>query len=71
VRLLDVVLPGHVFDIYLSTRRKGTINGHLWRSKPIAFDDASNLAQHLVAACFILIAYLSGMRPGEVLSLKG
>lgn len=57
-------------DTYLSTLCKGTINGHLWRSKPIAFDDAADLAQHLVTTCFILIAYLSGMRPGEVLSLK-
>ncbi|MGM7774740.1 hypothetical protein ACSVHC_23680 [Arthrobacter sp. KNU-44] len=57
-------------DTYLSTPCKGTINGQLWRSKPIAFDHAANLAQHLVTACFILIAYLSGMRPGEVLSLK-
>ncbi len=55
---------------YLSTRCKGTINGHRWRSKPIAFDDAADVAQHLVTACFILITYLSGMRPGEVLSLK-
>ena len=26
--------------------------------------------QHLVTACFVVIAYLSGMRPGEVLSLE-
>ncbi|MEV8183291.1 tyrosine-type recombinase/integrase [Specibacter sp. NPDC078692] len=57
-------------DAYLATNCRGTIDGEPWRSRPIPFDDVTNIAQHLVTACYILIAYLSGMRPGEVLSLE-
>jgi integrase len=31
---------------------------------------SDGLARHLIAACFVVIAYLSGVRPGEVLSLE-
>lgn len=57
-------------DAYLTTQCRGTLDGHVWRKRPIPFDDATNLAQHLVTACFIIIAYLSGTRPGEALSLE-
>jgi integrase len=57
-------------NTYLSRQCSGSIDGRLWRERPIPFDDAKGFAQHLVTACFILIAYLSGMRPGEVLSLE-
>lgn len=57
-------------DAYLNYRCEGTIEGRIWRSRPISFQGATGLAQHLVTACFILISYLSGMRPGEVLSLE-
>ncbi|MFF9627277.1 hypothetical protein [Streptomyces griseosporeus] len=46
------------------------LNGELWRPDPITYEDALLLARALSTACFIVIAYLSGMRPGEVLNLR-
>lgn len=48
----------------------GLIDGQRWRDDPIDESETRPLARHLMAACFIVIAYLSGMRPGEVLSLE-
>lgn len=48
----------------------GLIDGQRWRDDPIDESQTRPLARHLMAACFIVIAYLSGMRPGEVLSLE-
>lgn len=47
----------------------GTIGGQPWR-QAVDFNEALDLLRHLTAACFIVIAYLTGMRPGEVLALK-
>jgi integrase len=47
----------------------GRLDGRPWRDRPIRFEEAPALARHLSAACFMVIAYLSGMRPGEVLTL--
>ena len=43
----------------------GLIDGQRWRDDPIDESETRPLARHLMAACFIVIAYLSGMRPGE------
>lgn len=48
----------------------GLVDGQRWRDDPIDESETRPLARHLMAACFIVIAYLSGMRPGEVLSLE-
>ncbi|MBF6253926.1 hypothetical protein IU414_18270 [Nocardia farcinica] len=48
----------------------GTVDGRPWRENPIEEPEARSLARHLMAACFIVVAYLSGMRPGEVLALE-
>lgn len=48
----------------------GTLNGEPWRQASISYDEAGVLIRHLVTACFIVIAYLSGMRSGEVLNLQ-
>lgn len=48
----------------------GEIDGQCWRKDPIDESEARPLARHLMAACFIVIGYLSGMRPAEVLSLE-
>jgi hypothetical protein len=48
----------------------GTVNGQPWRNQPIRTDELGPLTRHLATACFILISYLSGMRPGEVLTLR-
>jgi integrase len=55
---------------YLSTPVTGRLQGHPWRDRSIAYHEAEWLLQHLSTACFIVIAYLSGMRPGEVLTLR-
>jgi hypothetical protein len=41
-----------------------------WRRQRIAYHEAEQLAQHLSTACYVVIAYLSGMRPGEALTLR-
>ncbi|WP_304106093.1 hypothetical protein [Mycolicibacterium bacteremicum] len=67
--LLDSGLP-IAEDAYLTTPIRGTLDSHIWRAGPIAFDEARMLARHLSTACLIVIAYLSGARPGEVLNLR-
>ncbi|WP_330452233.1 MULTISPECIES: integrase [unclassified Streptomyces] len=47
----------------------GTLEGAPWRT-PIDYNEAAALMRHLGTACFIVIAYLTGMRPGEVLGLR-
>ncbi|TFC11093.1 hypothetical protein [Cryobacterium sp. MDB2-33-2] len=56
-------------DTYLFTSPTATIDDSVWQTR-IRYDDAPRYAQILMTACFIVIAYLSGMRPGEVLSLR-
>ncbi|WP_458682755.1 hypothetical protein [Prescottella equi] len=48
----------------------GILEGRPWLPQPIDHSEARELARHLSAACFVVIAYLSGMRTGEVLSLE-
>jgi len=52
----------------------GTITGHIedrpWREQPLTTQELPGLVSHLSAACFVVISYLSGMRPGEVLNLR-
>jgi integrase len=57
-------------DCYLFTPARGVIDGRPWRDRPITFDQAPILARHLSTACFVIIAYLSGQRPGETLNLR-
>lgn len=46
------------------------MDGQAWQQHPITFAEAEHLIRHLFTACFIVIAYLSGARPGEVLALR-
>jgi integrase len=46
------------------------IDGRPWRDQPITVTELPTLARLLSAASFVVIAYLSGMRPGEVLNLR-
>lgn len=48
----------------------GGVDGVPWRNKQIGYAEARRMAVLLRTACFIVIAYLSGMRPGEVLNLQ-
>ncbi|MFI6743515.1 hypothetical protein ACIBI9_62510 [Nonomuraea sp. NPDC050451] len=47
----------------------GTIAGSPWRDT-LDLGETDRLMIHLGTACFIVIAYLTGMRPGEVLGLR-
>jgi hypothetical protein len=53
----------------LPTPINGTVNGESW-TESIDFYEAPSLMRHLSTACFIVLTYLTGMRPGEVLSLR-
>ncbi|WP_405801107.1 integrase [Streptomyces halstedii] len=47
----------------------GRVHGRLWREQ-IDFNEAAELKRHLGTAGFIVLSYLTGMRPGEVLGLR-
>jgi hypothetical protein len=46
-----------------------TVDGIPWHPGHMKFDDAPGYARLLHTACYIVIAYLSGMRPGKILAL--
>jgi integrase len=46
-----------------------TIDGQPWR-EAIDFTETTSLVSHLLTACFIVLAYTTGMRPTEVLALR-
>ncbi|MDY7528130.1 MULTISPECIES: hypothetical protein [unclassified Cryobacterium] len=45
-------------------------DGQPWLIRPIAYGEAEEHERRLRTACMVVIAYLSGMRPGEVLNLE-
>jgi hypothetical protein len=47
----------------------GTVHGRPWTSH-ISYHQAQSLAMRLAAACLVVVAYLSGLRPAEVLHLS-
>ncbi|MBB5916792.1 hypothetical protein BJY24_005704 [Nocardia transvalensis] len=53
----------------LDTPITGRIAGAPWRDA-IDIDEVNTLVRHLGTAAFIVCAYLTGMRPGEVLGLR-
>lgn len=54
----------------LRTPNTSQLDGKPWNEARILYEEAADHARDLSAACFIVIAYLSGMRPGEVLNLR-
>ena len=46
------------------------IDGRPWRDRPITVAELPTLLRLLSAAAFVVVCYLSGMRPGEVLNLR-
>ena len=54
----------------LSTAIRGQLHGRPWKPH-INFNEAPVLMRRLAAAAMILVIYLSGMRPGQVLNLPG
>ena len=57
-------------DAYLDTPITADLDGRPWHDGPIPYHQASFLARQLSTACVVVIAYLSGARPGEVLNLR-
>lgn len=53
----------------MSTPVTGRIEGRLWRNH-VDFEEAPTLFRHLATAAAIVISYLTGMRPGEVRTLR-
>ena len=53
----------------LSTAIRGQLHGRPWKPH-INFNEAPVLMRRLAAAAMILVIYLSGMRPGQVLNLR-
>ncbi|MFI1721785.1 integrase [Streptomyces sp. NPDC020489] len=47
----------------------GRIDGRPW-AEAIDFAEAAGLMRHLGTACFIVLSYLTGQRPGEALGLR-
>lgn len=56
-------------NAYLTPGCAVTVDGIPWHPGSMKYDDALGYARLLHTACYIVIAYLSGMRPGEVLTL--
>ncbi|MFG2235935.1 integrase [Streptomyces sp. NPDC048723] len=48
----------------------GLIDGRPWHETPVALAELRTLVRMVAAACFVVICYLSGARPGEVLNLR-
>ncbi|MFF7143021.1 hypothetical protein ACFZB5_17545 [Streptomyces nodosus] len=57
-------------DAYLDTAITGQLDGDPWITHHISYFEAPTFARMLSTACFTVVAYLSGARPGEVLNLR-
>ncbi|MFF1717216.1 hypothetical protein [Streptomyces sp. NPDC058268] len=69
-RLVDESgLPTSEFA-YVGPPVSGLLDGKPWRCDRIHYDEPPRLARLLSTACFIIVAYLSGARVGEVLNLR-
>ncbi|MFI0740802.1 hypothetical protein ACH4PU_22325 [Streptomyces sp. NPDC021100] len=55
-------------DCYLGTIT-GRVGDRAWRERPVTAAELALLIRVLVAACFVVICYLTGARPGEVLPM--
>ena len=57
-------------DILLDAPVTARIDGHSWLPRRIGYHHAPQFARLLSTACFVVIAYLSGARAGEILNLR-
>lgn len=55
---------------WLIIKRFGTVVNGPWRSQPLEAAELFPIVRHLITACFLVIAYLSGVRTGEALNLR-
>jgi len=54
----------------LRVTRFRPVEDRTWRSRPVAATELVGLLRHVVTACFLVTAYLSGVRTGEALNLR-
>jgi integrase len=54
----------------LRATRFTAVQSQPWRDHPVEATEMLTLIRHLTTACFLVIAYLSGIRTGEALNLK-
>jgi hypothetical protein len=57
-------------DAYLSTPVTATVQGRPWHPGRYSYHQTRQLVRHLHTACLIVVAYLSGARPAEILNLR-
>ena len=55
---------------YIRAPVTALLDGEPWLPHRIRYDQAPVLARHLSTACFVIIAYLTGQRPGETANLE-
>jgi integrase len=54
----------------LRATRFTAVNGRPWRREPADATEMLRLIRYVTTACFLAVAYLSGLRAGEVLNLR-
>lgn len=54
----------------LRTNTFSVIGSHCWRKDTVDAGELVDLLRHVTTACFLVIAYLSGVRTGEALNLR-
>ena len=54
----------------LRTTTFSAVGSRPWRKQPVDAHELVQLLRHVTTACFIVIAYLSGVRTGEALNLR-
>jgi len=57
-------------DAYLDVPITGRLGDQPWRDTAIGYAEAPRLADLLRTTCLVIIAYLTGMRTGEILNLE-
>ncbi|WP_433611994.1 integrase [Prescottella agglutinans] len=55
---------------WLIARQFAEVHGHPWRTRPLDAAELCGVIRHVITACFLVIAYLSGVRTGEALNLR-
>lgn len=69
----SVLIAKHGLPIDVDMLRTNTfsaIGTHSWRENPVSANELIELLRHVTTACFLVIAYLSGVRTGEALNLR-
>lgn len=73
MRQTPVLIAKHGLPIDVDMLRATTftaVGARCWREAPVSAGELVELLRHVTTACFIVIAYLSGVRTGEALNLR-